>query len=184
MAKVKKAIILNYTRDFSAQVHAHNRPGNDPLHPHNVERAGSAEHRAGSEPQGVETISNPAPAVPYAGRVFTEDEAEAAVSTTLDFWLTLGKEGDALSAELGDFLGVKSCILTNSGSSANLLALAALTSHKLPPARRLLPGDEIITFAAGFPTTVAPIIQNGLVPVFIDNDPVTGNACTGQLEAA
>jgi CDP-6-deoxy-D-xylo-4-hexulose-3-dehydrase len=74
--------------------------------------------------------------------------------------------------------------LANSGSSANLLALTALTSPKIPEKKRLRPGDEVITCAAGFPTTVAPILQNGLVPVFIDNDPVTGNVRIDQLESA
>ncbi len=122
--------------------------------------------------------------VPYAGRVFTEDEVEAAVGATLDFWLTLGPEGAAFEKELAGFLGVKHSLLVNSGSSANLVAFAALTTHKLPPHKRIQPGDEVITVAAGFPTTVAPIIQSGMVPVFIDNDPCTGNARIDQLEAA
>ena len=75
-------------------------------------------------------------------------------------------------------------LLVNSGSSANLVAISALTSPKLPEARRIKPGDELITVAAGFPTTVAPIVQVGAVPVFIDADPITGNARCGQLEAA
>ena len=122
--------------------------------------------------------------VPYAGRVFDADEVEAAVGSTLDFWLTLGKEGEAFEKELADFLHIKRSLAVNSGSSANLLAFAALTSQKLPEERRIRHGDEIITCAAGFPTTVAPIIQHGAVPVFIDNDPVTGNADCTQLEAA
>ncbi|HRJ73238.1 MAG TPA: DegT/DnrJ/EryC1/StrS family aminotransferase, partial [Terrimicrobiaceae bacterium] len=101
--------------------------------------------------------------VPYAGRVFDADEVEAAVGSALDFWLTLGPEGDAFENGLAGFLGVKRSILTNSGSSANLLAFSALTSPKLGD-RRIRPGDEVITAAAGFPTTVAPIIQNGAVP--------------------
>jgi len=122
--------------------------------------------------------------VPYAGRVFNEDEVEAAVSTTLDFWLTLGKEGKAFEEELAAFLGVRHSVLVNSGSSANLLAISALTSHKLPENKRIHPGDEVITVAAGFPTTVAPILQVGAVPVFIDNEPATGNARVEQLEIA
>ena len=110
--------------------------------------------------------------VPYAGRVYDADEVEAGVDSMLDFWLTLGKHGDAFERELAAALGVKGCVLTNSGSSANLLAFAALTSHKLGE-RRIRPGDEVITVAAGFPTTVAPIIQCGCVPVFIDVDPIT-----------
>jgi CDP-6-deoxy-D-xylo-4-hexulose-3-dehydrase len=122
--------------------------------------------------------------IPYAGRVFTEDEVEAAVSSTLDFWLTLGPEGAAFEHDLAAFLGVKHCLLVNSGSSANLIALAALTTHKLPAHKRVRPGDEIVTVAAGFPTTVAPIIQLGAIPVFVDNDPHTGNVRVDQLEEA
>jgi CDP-4-dehydro-6-deoxyglucose reductase, E1 len=121
--------------------------------------------------------------VPYAGRVFDEEEVAAAISSTLDFWLTLGQEGEAFEEGLAGFLGVKKSVLCNSGSSANLLAVSALSSPKLG-ARRLKPGDEIITVAAGFPTTVAPILQNGFVPVFIDNDPVTLNVKVEGLEAA
>ena len=121
--------------------------------------------------------------VPYAGRVYDADEVEAGVASMLDFWLTLGPEGDAFERELAGFLGVKKSLLVNSGSSANLLAIAALTSHKLGE-RRLRPGDEVITVAAGFPTTVAPIVQVGCVPVFIDNDPLTGNVRVDRLEAA
>jgi len=171
-----KAEILKLTREYSKRMHAANRPGSDPHHPHNQS---SFISHSQSDPSGVSS-----PSVPYAGRVFTEEEVEAAVSSTLDFWLTLGKEGDGLSEELGSFLGVKSCVLTNSGSSANLLAVSALTSHKLPKEKRLQHEDEVITCAAGFPTTVAPILQNGCVPVFIDNDPITGNAKVEQLEEA
>ena len=157
-----KAEILRLTREFSAATHAANRPGEDPKRPVFVPG---------------QTV------VPYAGRVFTEDEVEAAVSATLDFWLTLGPEGDAFENELGAFLGVKKSILVNSGSSANLVVLSVLTSSKLGD-RQLRPGDEVITVAAGFPTTVAPILQNGCVPVFIDNDPTTLNGRPDQLEAA
>jgi CDP-6-deoxy-D-xylo-4-hexulose-3-dehydrase len=122
--------------------------------------------------------------VPYAGRVFTEEEVEAAVGATLDFWLTLGPEGEAFEKELAALLGVKHSLLVNSGSSANLVALSALTTHKLPDHKRIQPGDEIITCAAGFPTTVAPILQNGVIPVFVDNDPITANALVEQFEAA
>ena len=122
--------------------------------------------------------------IPYAARVFDADEVCAAVGSSLDFWLTLGEEGNAFEKELAGFLDAKRCLLTNSGSSANLLAVSALTSHKLPAEKRLLPGDEIITVAAGFPTTVAPIFQNRAVPVFIDSDPSTLNARCEQLEEA
>lgn len=161
-----KAEILKLTREYSRRMHLSNRPGVDLRHPYNTN-------------QEVDDVL-----VPYAGRVFDEDEVEAAVASTLDFWLTLGAEGDALQKELAEFMGVKKTLLVNSGSSANLVAVAALTTHKLPPHKRLQPGDEVITSAAGFPTTVTPIIQNGAVPVFIDNDPSTGNAMMGQLESA
>ena len=154
--------ILNLTREYSLQAHAAFRPADDPLRKPWVEGT----------------------PIPYAGRVFTADEVEAAVSTTLDFWLTLGVEGTAMEKELAAFLGVRHSLLVNSGSSANLIAIAALTSHKLPNQRRILHGDEVITVAAGFPTTVAPIVQVGAIPVFIDADPITGNARCEQLEAA
>ncbi len=122
-------------------------------------------------------------AIPYAGRVFDADEVEAGVASLLDFWLTLGPQGEAFESELAAILGVRNSILVNSGSSANLVAFSALTSPKLGE-RRLQPGDEVITVAAGFPTTVGPIIHNGCVPVFIDNDPVTLNARVDQLDDA
>lgn len=121
--------------------------------------------------------------VPYAGRVFDHHEVEAAVDASLDFWLTLGDHGQQFERGLAKFLGVRHSILVNSGSSANLVAFSSLTSPKLGK-RRILPGDEVITVAAGFPTTVNPIIQNGCVPVFIDCDPTTANARVEQLEAA
>lgn len=157
-----KAEILRLTRQYSALMHRANRPG--------------AEQSLPFVP-GQTTV-------PYAGRVFPEDEVEAAVGATLDFWLTLGPEGEAFEKELAGLLGVKHSLLVNSGSSANLVALTALTTHKLPAHKRIQPGDEVITVAAGFPTTVAPILQCGAVPVFIDNDPVTGNVRTDQLESA
>ena len=112
--------------------------------------------------------------VPYSGRVFDEEEMILSTSALLDFWLTLGENGEIFEKEFAKFLGVKNSILTNSGSSANLLSISALTSPKLGK-RRLMKGDEVITVAAGFPTTVGPIIQNGLIPVFADNDPITLN---------
>lgn len=157
-----KAKILRLTREYSSRVHRANRPASD----------GPAEFVPGLN------------AVPYAGRVFTEDEVEAAVSATLDFWLTLGPEGEAFERELAAFLGVKHSLVVNSGSSANLIAFTALTSHKLPAHRRIGQGDEVITVAAGFPTTVSPIIQQGAVPVFVDNDPTTANIRIDRLEEA
>lgn len=134
-------------------------------------REGKKEFQAGSS------------TVPYAGRVYDEEEVAAGVSSMLDFWLTLGPEGAAMEKELSEFLGVRNCLLVNSGSSANLVAFSALTSYKLKE-RRILPGDEVITAAAGFPTTVAPIVQNGAIPVFVDVDPLTTNGRADQLEAA
>jgi CDP-6-deoxy-D-xylo-4-hexulose-3-dehydrase len=122
-------------------------------------------------------------AVPYAGRVYDEQEVTAAVGSMLDFWLTLGPEGEAFERELAQYLGVRSSTLVNSGSSANLVAVSALTSHKLDE-QRLRPGDEVITAAAGFPATVTPIIQCGAVPVFLDVCPVTANLCVDQLADA
>lgn len=103
----------------------------------------------------------------YAGRVFDENELSNAVDASLDFWLTEGRFSEDFSEQISEFLEIDHVILTNSGSSANLLALSALTSHKLGD-RRLKPGDEVITVAAGFPATVTPIIQNNLIPVFVD----------------
>lgn len=173
--EILKSKITDATRAFSRLTHIANRPGDDPLR--------LDAEKAKSEELGEKSPSTFLP-VPYAGRVFTEDEVAAAVSATLDFWLTLGPEGEAFEKELATFLGIKHSLLVNSGSSANLIALSCLTTHKLPDHKRLLPGDEVITCAAGFPTTVAPIIQNGCIPVFIDNDPTTGNARVEQLEAA
>ena len=96
-----------------------------------------------------------------------EDDLGNLIDASLDMWLTTGRYGDKFEEEFAKFLGIKHCALVNSGSSANLVAMTALTSHKLGD-KRLKAGDEVITVAAGFPTTVAPIIQNGLVPVFID----------------
>ena len=121
--------------------------------------------------------------VPVSGRVFDEEEIQYLVDSSLDFWLTTGRFADQFEREFAKFIGVREAILINSGSSANLLAVSALTSEKLGD-RSLMPGDEVITVAAGFPTTVNPIIQNGLVPVFIDVDIPTFNADVSQLEAA
>jgi len=105
--------------------------------------------------------------VHYAGRVFDADELCNLVDASLDFFLTANRYADRFEAAFADYLGVSHAILVNSGSSANLVALTALTSPKLGN-RRLRPGDEVVTVAAGFPTTVAPILQNNLVPVFVD----------------
>ncbi len=105
--------------------------------------------------------------VHYAGRVFDADELHNLIDSSLDFFLTAGRYSEEFEADFADKLGVSNALLVNSGSSANLIALTTLTSPKLG-ARRLKPGDEVLTVAAGFPTTLAPILQNNLVPVFID----------------
>src|SRR5208282_1849274 len=121
--------------------------------------------------------------VPISGRVFDEQELELLVDSSLDFWLTTGRFAEQFEREFAKFVGVREAVLVNSGSSANLLAVTALTSPKLGD-RRLRPGDEVITLAAGFPTTVNPILQNGLVPVFVDVQIPTFNVDVSYLETA
>ena len=121
--------------------------------------------------------------VPVSGRVFDADEVLNLVDASLDFWLTTGRYAAQFEREFARFMGVRNATLCNSGSSANLLAVCALTSRKLLD-RRLVPGDEVITVAAGFPTTVNPIVLNRLVPVFVDVDLPTYNIDVSQLEAA
>jgi CDP-4-dehydro-6-deoxyglucose reductase, E1 len=121
--------------------------------------------------------------IPYAGRVHDEKELISLVDASLDFWLTTGRYAEQFENDLAAFLGVKYCLLTNSGSSANLLAISALTSPKLGE-RRLKPGDEVITTACGFPSTLNPIIQNNLVPVFIDVTLGTYNIRAEQIVEA
>lgn len=121
--------------------------------------------------------------ITFAGRVYDENELVSLVDSSLDFWLTSGRYADKFETNFAGFMNVKYCLLTNSGSSANLLALTALTSPKLKE-KRLQPGDEVITVAAGFPTTVNPIIQNGMIPVFVDVDLRTYNIKIDELEMA
>ncbi|HNC07701.1 MAG TPA: lipopolysaccharide biosynthesis protein RfbH [Anaerolineales bacterium] len=121
--------------------------------------------------------------VPVSGRVFDEHEIQSLVDSSLDFWLTTGRFAAQFEKEFARIMGIRHAILVNSGSSANLVALTTLTSHTLGE-RALKPGDEVITVAAGFPTTVNPIIQNNLVPVFIDVHVPTYNVNVEQLEAA
>jgi len=121
--------------------------------------------------------------VPPSGKVIGAAELQHMVEASLDGWLTAGRFNEAFEKRLGEFLGVRHVLTTNSGSSANLLALTALTSPKLGE-RALKPGDEVITVAAGFPTTVNPILQNGLVPVFVDVHIPTYNIDVSVLEAA
>jgi CDP-6-deoxy-D-xylo-4-hexulose-3-dehydrase len=121
--------------------------------------------------------------VPPAGRVFDGDDLVSLVDSSLDFWLTTGRYADRFEREFAKAFGVRHALLVNSGSSANLVALSCLTSPKLG-GDRLVPGDEVITVAAGFPTTVNPILQNGLVPVFVDVEIPTYNIDVSQLEPA
>ncbi len=121
--------------------------------------------------------------VPVSGRVFDAEDLVSLVDASLDFWLTSGRYTDQFETEFARFMGLRYALLTNSGSSANLLAIAALTSPQLGD-RRLRPGDEVITVAAGFPTTVNPIIQHGAIPVFLDVTLPTYNLDVTHLEAA
>ena len=121
--------------------------------------------------------------VHYAGRVHDEQELINLVDASLDFWLTAGRYAEEFERKFSEFLGIKHCLLVNSGSSANLLAVSALTSPLLKD-RRLNPGDEVITTACGFPTTLNPILQNNLIPVFIDVDLGTYNIQAEKIEKA
>jgi CDP-6-deoxy-D-xylo-4-hexulose-3-dehydrase len=122
-------------------------------------------------------------AVPPSGKVIGAAELQNMVEASLDGWLTTGRFNDAFEKRLTEFLGVKHALTTNSGSSANLLAFSALTSHKLGE-RAIQPGDEVISVAAGFPTTVNPILQFGAVPVFVDVQLGTYNIDPSKIEAA
>ncbi len=121
--------------------------------------------------------------IPPSGKLLDEDDLLNMIDASLDMWLTSGRFNDQFEKDFAQFLGVRFALSTNSGSSANLLALSALTSHKLGD-KRLKKGDEVITVAAGFPTTVNPIIQQGLVPVFVDCEIGTYNINASQIEAA
>ena len=121
--------------------------------------------------------------VPYAGRVFDSEEITALVDSSLDFWLTHGRYSRKFEKDLAEMLGVRSALFVNSGSSANLLAFLTLTSPLLKE-RAIHRGDEVITVAAGFPTTIAPIIQFGAVPVFVDVERDTANINPELLEFA
>ncbi|MDI3312014.1 MAG: DegT/DnrJ/EryC1/StrS family aminotransferase, partial [Thermoanaerobacterium sp.] len=121
--------------------------------------------------------------IPPSGKVLDEDDLINLIDASLDMWLTSGRYAKEFEKQFAEFLGIRYCSLVNSGSSANLIAISALTSYKLGD-RRLKPGDEIITVAAGFPTTIAPIIQNRLVPVFIDVELGTYDYDVEQIEKA
>lgn len=125
----------------------------------------------------------PGDRIPYAGMVFDEREISNLIDSSLDFWLTSGRYAERFERELAAYIGLEYCSLVNSGSSANLLAFMALTSNKLGD-RRIKRGDEVIAVAAAFPTTVAPIIQYGAVPVFLDVTLPTYNIDVTQLETA
>ncbi len=118
-----------------------------------------------------------------SGKIVDENDLSNLIDASLDMWLTAGRFVDEFEREFPKVLGRKYCALVNSGSSANLIAISALTSYKLGE-RRLKPGDEVITVAAGFPTTITPIIQNNLIPVFVDVDLGTYNVNVKQLENA
>ncbi|MGV3618487.1 MAG: lipopolysaccharide biosynthesis protein RfbH [Fimbriimonas sp.] len=145
--------IYQLTDDFFAQ--AHTRP----------------EFRAGIDP------------VPVSGKVLDQQDLRALIDASLDMWLTAGRFAHEFERKFARFIGCRASLLVNSGSSANLVAVSALTSPKLGN-RALKPGDEVISVAAGFPTTVNPLIQNGLVPVFLDVDVPTYNIDTTHLEEA
>jgi len=128
-------------------------------------------------------LTNEITAVRYAGRVFDEKELMNLVDSSLDFWLTAGRYADEFESRFANLFEVSDAILVNSGSSANLIAVSTLTSPKLGD-RRLRPGDEVITVASGFPTTVAPLVHNQLVPTFVDVSLETFNAIPDQIEEA
>jgi CDP-6-deoxy-D-xylo-4-hexulose-3-dehydrase len=132
---------------------------------------------------GSKTFEPGVDAVPVSGRVFDARELQLLVESALDCWLTTGRFAEQFERDFAAWYGIRECLLVNSGSSANLLAIAMLTSPELGE-RRLRPGDEIITAAAGFPTTVNPILQMGAVPVFIDSELSTYNADLSLLEGA
>lgn len=121
--------------------------------------------------------------VHYAGRVFDAQELVNLVDSSLDFFLTANRYSDSFEADFADFFGLPNALLVNSGSSANLVAITSLTSPQLGD-RRLRPGDEVITVAAGFPTTVAPIVQNQLIPVFVDVNLGDYTAIPARIEEA
>src|SRR5580704_17717537 len=121
--------------------------------------------------------------VPVSGKVIDGSDVSTVVDSALDGWFTTGRYAESFERNLARFVGVRSASLVNSGSSANLIALSALTSPKLGDLR-LRPGDEVITVAAGFPTTVNPIFQNRLVPVFLDVTLPTYNVDVSRLEEA
>jgi len=130
-----------------------------------------------------EKFNSAKPSIPYAGRVYDQEEIASLVDSALEFWLTAGRYTHKFESNLAKFLGVKYAAFVNSGSSANLLAISSLTSSKLKD-RRLKAGDEVITTACCFPTSLAPLIQNNLVPVFVDVDLGNYNIQAEKIEKA
>lgn len=133
--------------------------------------------------RNVSAKPSSAPFIPYAGRIYDEEEVVNLVDSALEFWLTSGRYTEQFERDLAAFLNVRYCSFVNSGSSANLLAFMALTAPELGD-RTVRRGDEVITLACGFPTTVAPIVQYGAVPVFVDIAIPTYNVDIRQLEGA
>ena len=129
------------------------------------------------------TIFKPGDRINYASRIYNEKEMQAGVDAVLDFWLTTGHFAEQFEKDFASFIGSKYAHLVNSGSSANLIAFMALTSSELGE-RQILPGDEVITVACGFPTTVTPILNYGAVPVFVDVTVPQYNIDVSLLEAA
>lgn len=135
------------------------------------------------EPKFKEKFISEKSRVNYAGRVFDEHEILNLIDSSLEFWLTYGRYSKEFEKKLAEYLGIRFAFLVNSGSSANLLAFMALTSHLLKE-KQVKRGDEVITVAAGFPTTIAPIVQYGAIPVFVDVDIETFNIDVAYLEEA
>ena len=139
--------------------------------------------RAYAGQQNAPGSGEPRRRIPYAGRVYDQEEMVNLVDSALEFWLTSGRYTEQFEQELSGYLGVSYCSFVNSGSSANLLAFSALTAPELGE-RQIRRGDEVITVACGFPTTVAPILQYGAVPVFVDIQIPTYNVAVSTLENA
>jgi CDP-6-deoxy-D-xylo-4-hexulose-3-dehydrase len=140
-------------------------------------------YRAAHRPQQEAEFVAGKSRVNYAGRVYDEKEMVSLVDSALEFWLTYGHWSRQFEKGLADYLGVRFCLFVNSGSSANLLAFSTLTSPLLKE-RRIGRGDEVVTVACGFPTTIAPIVQYGAVPVFVDVELGTANVDASRLESA
>jgi CDP-4-dehydro-6-deoxyglucose reductase, E1 len=160
------------------------KPGNAPLEEQDISSLISQlVNKAINARHAPHTFTAGETEIPVTGKVFGVEEITAAVQASLDFWLTAGPRTEHFERSLARKMGVRHAFMVNSGSSANLLALSTLTSPKLGD-RSLKPGDEVVTVAAGFPTTVTPILQNGLVPVYVDVDLGTYVANDAEIESA